>query len=220
MPSNYLASFRPLCATVHGRTAIKAHGLPRFIDGSCRREPDLEHEWPSISALCRASKLVPRLEVGDRVAFVTVRGRYDVGRPACWKLVALLRVEQRFGSHGEAAAWYSKRGLRLPSNCMVPANEPVPLERTKGPPRDLPRSDRQRSPERMVQLWDARYRSRAQEWPIMLACEKLIVELHEPARIEEEDWLRWNGYVPGTQNPPKIDDRLWDRLAATARRAA
>lgn len=213
-------SFRPLCATARGRAAVQEHGLPPFIDGSCRREPDLEIKWPSISGLCRAGKFAPRLQVGYRVAFVTTRGCFGTGKALCWRLVALLRVMQRFMTHEDAASWYAGQGLRLPSNCMVPGNEPVPLERTKGPPRDLRCSDRQRSPERIVQLWDARYRSRAQEWPVMLACEKHMVELFDPPRIEKEDWVRWIGRVPGTQNPPEIEDELWDHLAARARRKA
>ena len=212
----FLASFHPLCSTSVGRAAIHRHRLLPFIDGSCRREPDLEHDWPSISALCRAGKFAPRLQVGDRVAFVTARARYRHGAP--WMLVALLRVARRFETHEEAASWYAGLGLRLPSNCMVPGNGPVPLTRTKGAPRDL--RDPERAPERIIRVWDARYRERARKWPVMLACEKLMVELHEPARIEQHDWLRWCGRVPSTQNPPEISDELWDHLVTATRRAA
>jgi hypothetical protein len=214
MPSNYLVSFHPLCSTGHGRQAVKEHGLPPFIDGSCRREPDLKHSRPSISALCRASKFAPRLQEGDRVAYITTRGRFGQEGAPCWRLVALLRVKRRFETHGEAAAWYLGKGLRLPSNCMVPENKPVCLEMTLGPSGHGGCSSRG-----IIKQWDADYWRRAKEWPIMLVCEKLTVELHEPARIEKEDWRRWNkGRVPGTQNPPEIADAFWDRLAARARR--
>ncbi len=215
MVSNYLASFRPLRATAHGRQAVQDHGLPPFIDGSCRREPDLEHDWPSISGLCRGGNFAPRLQVGDHVAFVTIKGRYDRGAPPCWKLVAVLRVAQRFVTHKEAAAWYSDKGLRLPSNCMVPGNDPVPLERTLGPSGHQGCS----GPE-IIKEWDGIYQQRAKEWPVMLACEKLMVELYDPVRIEEADWMRWIGKVPGTQNPPMIDNGLLDHLQAKACRKA
>jgi hypothetical protein len=44
-------SFRPLLNTREGRAAIERFGLPPFIDGSCRREPDFQSEFPSISGL-------------------------------------------------------------------------------------------------------------------------------------------------------------------------
>ncbi len=49
-------------------------------------------------------------------------------------------------------------------------------------------------------------------WPVMLACEPLMVELYDPAVILKDDWLRWNGRVPCTQHPPQISDELWERL--------
>ena len=57
MPNYYLNSYAPLVSTAAGRKAWELHELPPFIDGSIRREPDLEHEFPSISCLCRAGKL-------------------------------------------------------------------------------------------------------------------------------------------------------------------
>jgi hypothetical protein len=48
----FLCSFRPLAASVVGQRAANQFGLPRFLDASCRREPDFESAFPSISALC------------------------------------------------------------------------------------------------------------------------------------------------------------------------
>ena len=115
--SHYLCTFHPLVENVAGREAIRGHGLPPFIDGSCRREPDLQASAPSISALCRRRNFVPRLFAGDRVAYVSVKGTY-AGNTG-WPLVALLTVEERFESHKKAADWYVERGLALPSNCML-----------------------------------------------------------------------------------------------------
>jgi hypothetical protein len=73
---DFLAAFRPMVITKAGRDASARFGLPPFIDGSIRREPDLESPYPSISALCRGALFAPRLRPGDRVAFITVKGAY------------------------------------------------------------------------------------------------------------------------------------------------
>ena len=104
MPEHYLNTFRPLTATPQGRRAVANYGLPPFIDGSCRREPDLQSLFPSISTLCCAGKFAPRLWPGDRVAFLTSRGRYPTSdSPDGWRIVAMLRVRERFEDH-EAAS--------------------------------------------------------------------------------------------------------------------
>jgi len=207
MSCAYLASFRPLCSTRHGRAAVDALEIPPFVDGSCRREPDLEHEKPGISALCRGSRFAPRLKIGDRVAFVTTRGRYLDDEDAGWRLVALLQVLHRFASHREAATWYRNEGLRLPSNCVIPGNRPLPLERTLGPS-----GYRGCSGASVIEQWDAEYQQRAKKCPGFLVCTPLMVELCSPAKIHTKDWLKWCGKVPGTQNPPEISEALWDRL--------
>src|SRR5688500_12057217 len=102
----FIVTYTPLVATRHGRVAAERHGLPPFIDGSIRREPDLEHPRPSISCLFRAGKFVPRLAEGDRVAYLTRRGRYGEEPLPHWRLTAVLRVVERFGSHEEAKACY------------------------------------------------------------------------------------------------------------------
>src|SRR5215204_5308365 len=107
MTSYLLASFHPLCATSAGRRAIAEHQLPPFVDGSFRRDPDLDHRWPAIAALNRGANFAPRLEIDDRVAFVTQRGNHGglIEGPH-WRLVALLRIARRFETHEEAASWY------------------------------------------------------------------------------------------------------------------
>lgn len=61
MPRFYLVTYRPLAYSVAGRKAAEAHGIPPFVDGSIRREPDLESAYPSISCLCRTARFAPRL---------------------------------------------------------------------------------------------------------------------------------------------------------------
>jgi hypothetical protein len=38
----YLAKYYPLCSTPNGGHAARRYNIPPFVDGSCRREPDLE----------------------------------------------------------------------------------------------------------------------------------------------------------------------------------
>jgi hypothetical protein len=131
---SFLATFRPIVHTSSGRTAAVHFALPPFIDRSCRREPDLQSPFPSITATCRAGSFAPRLRVGDRIAYLTAKGRYLGETSAGWRVVAVLHVIERLLSHPDAAAWYRARDLPLPSNCLVDGNPPKPLEQTNGKP--------------------------------------------------------------------------------------
>lgn len=214
--TDYLASFRPLISTVPGRRAAQVFGLPPFIDGSCRREPDFQSPAPSITALCRAGKFAPRLVPGDRVAYVT--GRMSFGQAEGWALVALLRVHARFDSHPPAAEWYRERGYRLPNNCLVEGNPPEPFERTNGrPPVEVRERLGTLGPERAVRLWDATYQRRAREHGVFLATSADFLELVTPPVLRRADLLAVFGRVPGTQNPGRVTPREYDALSALAR---
>ena len=65
--ATFLATYRPICASAHGRQAVADFGIPPFVDASCRREPDFESSFPSISALCRGRQFAPRLHADDVV---------------------------------------------------------------------------------------------------------------------------------------------------------
>jgi len=191
----YVVTYRPLCSTAAGR-AVKSD--PPYADGSCRREPDLESPFPSITALCRGRNFAPRLKEDDRVAYVTC------ARNGIWRLTALLRVKRYFGTHEQAAAWYRSEGLPLPSNCMVAGNRPLPLNRTIGP-----------SGCNELKEWDRHYQQRAREHSVFLACEPLWRNLHHPPPITREDWLAWKGRPTQT---PSDAPHLWEPLwAATSR---
>jgi len=213
----FLATYRPLCRTRAGRLAVAHHGLPPFVDGSCRREPDLEATHPTITALCRASRFAPRLRVGDRIIYITKRGRYAQQEDLHWRLTALLRVQVRFESHDAALAWHREKRVALPRNLMVAGNAPLALDRTDG---HLSRALRQRMKEltadQIVRLWDAAYAARAREFGVVLACEVIFRNLYTPPVIEKSDWVRWCGRVPGTQNPPEVADEVWQAIAARA----
>jgi hypothetical protein len=173
----FLATFRPLVRSTFGQRAIPQYSLPPFIDGSCRREPDFESSFPSIAATCRAGNFAPRLRTADRVAYLTVRGRYLGDIQSGWRLVAVLRIAERFASHMEAAAWYKRQNLHLPSNCFVDGNPPKPLELTNGdPPKEVKKREEQ-DPVRVIRLWDATYSQRISKWPVFLATQPDFLEL-------------------------------------------
>lgn len=119
-----VASFNPLCYSKTGILGCNT-GLKPFIDASCRREPDLENEYPSISAICRKGKFAPHLDKGNIIVYITNKGRYLADDDASYKLVAILEVIEKCENHQIGANWYQNRNLSLPSNCFVPDNLPL-----------------------------------------------------------------------------------------------
>jgi hypothetical protein len=214
MDRHFLATFHPLIRTVAGRRAAQMYGLPPFIDGSCRREPDFEAPFPSVTAICRAASFAPRLRSGDTVMYLTVKGRYRDDKSAGWRLVAVLHVVERFESHELAAAWYRARRIALPNNCIVPGNDPKSFELTHGRPRREIRERAAGDPERAIRLWDAAYRRRVERWSIFLACRASFLELHAPPQIRESDFAEIFGRTPATQTPPSISTREFSKLLA------
>jgi hypothetical protein len=193
MPSFYLNSYTPLVSTEQGRKARKRYAIPPFVDGSIRREPDLEHRYPGISCLCRGSNFAPRLEVGDVVAYVT--NKRDLGNGKERRLTAVLRVWKIFDTHAAAAEWYREHGLLLPSNCMVPDNRPKPFAQSHG--RD--------SGANGCNGWDAAYWERARRWGTFVVCRPLWRKLGESARVVEDDHLKKAfRRVPCLQNPGRM----------------
>jgi hypothetical protein len=214
----FLATFRPLIQTVGGRTATQQHSLPPFIDGSCRREPDFESRFPSITGICRAGNFAPRLQVGDRVAYLTVKGRYAGDQVPGWRLVAVLRVCHRFSDHNKAAGWYARQACPLPSNCLVDSNPPKAFELTnRNPPAKVKRRVTAESDSRLaIRLWDATYRRRVREWPVFLVTKVEFLDLIRPPQLREADLVNVFGKVPGTRNPPKITCDQVERLVEVA----
>ena len=220
MNSYFLCSFHPLSETEAGRSAVIHGGLPPFIDGSCRREPDFQSRAPSISALCRSKQFARRLWPGDGVAYITTQSRYN--GEAGWALVALLKIVKRFESHEAAAEWYSSNGIAVPSNCLVPSNPPQPYHLTnqKPPAEVAARVDTEADPARAVRLWDRTYAERANECGVFLACQVNILELWHPPVLRRPDFHAIFGRVPGTQNPPKITPNQFHALANHAKASA
>lgn len=205
----YINTFTPLVASAAGRMATQSQGLPPFIDGSIRREPDLEHTFPSISCLCRADKFAPRLRPGNLVAYLTKKARYGAEYPRHWRLIAVLEVITMFDSHPDAATWYASQGLALPSNCMVDGNPPEPLFRSHRINKDAKRL----SDDRLLRTWDLGYRHRAREFPLFLACKKRHSTLDFDAPvILEQHLLGAFGRIPGTHNPGRLPNDQFMRF--------
>jgi hypothetical protein len=199
----YLCSYRPLISTEQGRIAASTFLLPPFVDGSCRREPDFESRFPSISALCRFRLFAPRLHENDTVIYITRQGKYQYAYNH-WRLVAILDVVKRFESHKDAAEWYRAQGCSLPSNCHVHGNPPLPLEKTSAEIESVSR-------------WDAGYQLRARKCGVFLACKSEFLELRDPPTLTRETMLSVFGRVPNTQNPPRISDEEFSGLLRLAR---
>jgi hypothetical protein len=211
----FLNSFRPLCFNKLGRTAIDRYGLPPFIDASCRREPDFQSPFPSISALCRGAMFAPRLRVGDTIVYMTVKGRYEPERFSHWRLVAMLRVVRRFESHEDAAAWYLNNGVAVPSNCLVEGNNPLPYDMTIGviPPNRFGSTS---NTDALLRLWDRGYKERAAKWGVFLACEADYLELYQPPILTDETMLQIFGRIPPTLTPPPISESEYATLHTIA----
>jgi hypothetical protein len=204
--SCYLSEFRPLAQTSVGQAVIEQHNLPPFIDASCRREPDLESPFPSITALCREGRLASILKEGDVVAYMTKDFAYPKGAASTRRLVAVLRVKKSWlkhrprrglGAHAQAAEWYRELGLPLPSNCMVAGNEPLALDRT----------DRYAIEGKIattLEEWDDGYRSRAIECGAFHACDIIFCEVNDPPQMKTQQLNKWFGLIPNPREPEAL----------------
>lgn len=198
--SIFLTTYQPLIHSQAGKQAAAKYGIPPFVDRSCRREPDFESVYPSITAICRGKIFAPRLSEGDIVVYLTKKDAY-LSKEEVRHLVAVLQVVKRFETHEDAANWYRERNLPLPSNCMVPGNPPVEFDKT--------------APSRKVsslRAWDAKYRLRVRDNPVFLICNPLYRELHNPPIITQEMLNLIFGKPPATRNPPKISPEQYQQL--------
>ena len=212
-PRFFLCSYWPLCKTAGGRKAVVQHGLPPFVNGMSRREPDFEHARPAITASSRGRNFAPRLRPGDTVLYTTTKGRWASGlepgpRVPHWRLVAALEVEATFETHAAAAAHYAALGLRLPSTLVVDGNPPLPVPLTlhHGRLHD--------------DAWDDVCVRRAAACGAVAVCRRAFAELADPPVVLPEHLLAVFGTVPNTRTPPEISEAQADRLVALARPAA
>jgi len=161
-----------------GIEAIENHKLKPFIDASCRREPDLENEYPSITALCRKDKLATQLKEKDIVIYLSKPGRYKSSekylKSGRYNLVSILEVVKVCKNHEEAKEWYTERNIALPNNCMVKENPPNLFHQTGGDFKNqkeikqflqLDRKTKEKEGEIRVRRWNHNYQKRADEYP-------------------------------------------------------
>lgn len=176
-----------------------SRGQPPFVDGSIRREPDFENEYPAITGLCRTNKLIPRLNKLDKVIYITNKVTYNGSRH--WGLVAILQVEEIAESHDEAANFYREKSLAIPQNLMVPETKRKPLDETHQDNREFKHNG-------IIDLdaWDRAYKWRANKYPLVSICSVFqhFKFLFSPPIINKDTMYSIFGRVPGTQMPPKL----------------
>ena len=201
-----LTSYRPILSKAQGKRAIHDYNFPPFVDGSCRREPDFEIAFPSVTALCRKGKIAPRLFPDDIIVYLTTKGNWlDIGSKP-WRLSAVLKVTERFESHREAVTWYNHKLKALPSNLVVPENPPLTYEKTFGLTQNERKASSSQTPESWIRYWNGGYCIRAKEYGIVLATRPIFLELHDPPIITENTMIEIFGKVPGLQNYKKISE--------------
>ncbi len=219
-----LNSYRPLCSTELGIQAVDKYGLPPFIDASCRREPDFENEYPSISSLCRQELFAPNLFQNDIIAYITVKGNWFADYPH-YRLVAILEVIERRNSHNVARDWYTNKGIDVPSNCMTIDSMPLPFDYTAGDfdkvtdlRRFMSRKDELRNSigARRVELWNQRYQERATKYPTFIITKSIFKELHNPPILTLEKMENIFDRIPNTRNPNIIEKEQFKNLAKAA----
>jgi hypothetical protein len=208
----YLNAYNPLVRTTHGLKASESNHIPPFVDGSIRREPDLQNRFPSITCICRGENFAPRLDENDIVFYMTKKGKYSGHDNAHYRLTAVLQVIKRFESHVQAATWYRSQSgfkdgdteLGVPSNCIVPENPPLPPDLSSKDPCD---------PDVSLDEWDGRYQARARANGTFIVCKKRFVDLSWNAPIIlKADLEEAFGSTPGTRNPGKKSPRSFAKL--------
>lgn len=221
-----LNSYKPLCINDFGKRAITEYGFAPFIDASCRREPDFENEFPSISALCRKGKFAPKLKEKDVVVYITVQSDYRTEEIKINhnRLVAILQVAKVFKTHETAAEWYLRNNLSLPSNCMIEGNPPKSFDQTaaatffKGKKDiqkflDRPEEFQKKFGKKYIETWDADYKERAHSWQNFVITKPIFLDLENPPIILREDFMEIFNRVPNTQTPNKINQSQFIELA-------
>ena len=214
----WVNTYHPLADTPDGPWAARQPPLPRFADASCRREPDLESEYPAITGLCRPYAL-RKFKKDDLVAYFTVKRPY-AGELSHWRSTAVLRVLEECRSHAGAGDWYRARSQPLPRNLMLPDNLPLSLSETEGFYR-LPDGTQvfPTGPDddaRIVREWDAIYAKRRGDCQDVRVCEAVFRDITD-GRVMDDATARevFGGAFPNTElRPQKIPAATMRKLLA------
>jgi hypothetical protein len=158
----------------------------------------------------------PHLKEGDRVAYLTVKGKYLEDIEPGWRLVAILGVVKPFRSHDEGASWYLQRACALPANCIAAGNPPKRFEITSGnAPKDV-KGRAKGDPALLTEYWNDAYRERIAQWPNFCATEAQFLNLVNPPQLSPERMANIFGRIPGTQSPPRIELDQMEQLLQIA----
>lgn len=203
----FLNTFKPLACNKFGRNNAIANNLPFFIDGSCRREPDFQNNFPAITQLCRPKKLVPRLNVGDLVIYLTKKGHY-LNQSGHWRFIGILEVINVVQNHALACTFYTNRNISLSQNVICNQTAPFPLNMTHGL---CGFKNVGLQPQKVIAIWNRAYVNRSTNCPqtaITRIWENHLY-LNNPPIINHQMMLNIFGRIPGTQNPPKLSNIEW-----------
>lgn len=175
----YLTSFYPLSSTGFGKNAVRQLGLKPYVDGSCRREPDFEHEQPCITGLCRP-KFAEKLKENDLIIYVT--NKKGIGSR---KLIAILQVIKAVKNQEQALSFYREQKMVLPNNLMVRDNPPKPLKETHYSPGKEIKDRFNANDSRNLNIWDGVYNDRAAKNPEVAICKVIYLNLIHPFDFPE-----------------------------------
>jgi len=194
-PRTYLNSFYPLCCNKLGLIAIKDYGFAKYIDGSCRREPDFENEFPCITGLCRPG-FAEKLNFKDTIVYVT--NEKGIGSR---KIIAVLEVVGIFENHKQAADWYIKENRCIPNNII--SNETIPF--------DLDKTHRIHgfnniNENEIISKWDIIYKLRSKNKSRVAQCKIIYKELNFPTVLDKSKFER----KLIAQNPPILKNNEWE----------
>ncbi len=163
-----------------------------YVDGSCRREPDFENRYPSITALCRERFFAPNLYPGYRVIYITCKDKHGLDYRH-WRLVGALEVVNR-STHQGAFDWYTENDEQVPNNCMTIRNGFLPMHLTSGN-------------KLTIRQWNHHYAVRARNYDVFLRCRHVAPpRLTDPPILREADFQKLIGGNPRTLIPQPISD--------------
>lgn len=198
----YLSSFYPLGCTKKGVEAV-SKSFPKYIDGSCRREPDFQNKFPAITGLCRP-RFAEKLKKDDIVVYTT--NKKGIGSR---KIVAVLKViYDECKNHQDASNWYKEKGKDIPNNIMVKETKPFDLNETHQ--KGFWESWIDHKDE--IKKWDAGYKDRAKKHPKVAICKVLYKNLDNPEELTEKEMVDIFRRRPGTRNPSIVKPKEWEGL--------
>lgn len=189
----YLNSFYPLSSTRTGRKAVAKYQLPPYIDGSCRREPDFENDFPCITSLCRPG-FAEKLKEGDIVIYAT--NKKGVGAR---KIVAELKVIKIFENHEEAGNWFRNKKTPIPNNLMVSETRPLDLDKTH----QKMGWDEWVKSNNSLEQWNEEYIQRSKTKQKVAQCEIIYRNIDKPSKLDERKLVNRKLVA---QNPPILSE--------------